>query len=371
MKANLLAMITALAGVSCTAPPELSTAEQYNRQLAARAPVASAPEKPPSESFARHFRRVFGSVVAVPGDDTPTRCLLAPDGSVYLAARGRGALYAWAPGEATARRLPATGDASPKLPTALAWSHQEELLYVLDQGTNRVLKYRPDGTLSGDVPLNAGQSGFALDVLDDGSLLVGGERWESGERITLLARYGADGRFRGSSFPMDTLVVRGRMHLHTPVLLARDGATAYLAEPTSYTWARVAPDGRDLGRHGVPPAGYRAPSPLPGEVPDVAEMEAWRGSWTPQLFLHAGGSLVFSAFEVRRPYHGFAVDVYGPDGTRRSTGLLSEGRPTCGLGTRLVFLRDAGEGCVELRAYDYVENGAPAPPTRGTSLQGS
>jgi hypothetical protein len=361
-----------LAGLACSPPPEISTAERYNRELAARAPAPPRPERPPSEAFARALRPVARAVLDVPApparevSNLPTRCAAAPDGEVFLINRRSGSFYAWTAAGGV-RVLPAPGQEAPAAPAGLAWSAREGLLYVLDPGLNRVLKYRRDGTLAGEVPINAGQSGFALEVLPDGTLLVGGERWESADRVTLLARYAPDGRFRSSALAMDTAVLHGNMHIHTPVLLASDGSTVYAAEPTSYRWQRVGEAARAGTRddaqaaYGAPPAGYRAPTRLGAELPPLAEIEAWRTSWTPQVFLHAGDGLVFTGFEMHRPHAGFTLEVYDAAGTRLAGGLTSEARPACGAGRRLVFLREAG-GRVELRAYDYVGAAAPAAP---------
>lgn len=368
MRATLPTAMLLLAGLACSPPREVSTAEQYNRQLAARPPEPPRPEHPPTPAFDRALRPVFRVVLDLPGHaarelaSRPTRCAATPDGEVFLVNRRSGSFYAWTR-ESGVRVLPAAGQEAPAAPAALAWSAREGLLYVLDPGLNRVLRYRRDGTLAGEVPLNAGQSGFALDVLADGSLLVGGERWETPDRVTLLARYAPDGRFQSSALVMDTAVLRGNMHIHTPVLLAADGGDVYAAEPTSYHWLRVGPGAEMAEASGQPPAGYRPPTPLGAELPPLETIEAWRAGWTPQLFLHAGGGLVFSGFEVRAPYAGYSLEVYDRAGTRMDGGLLSEARPACGAGRRLFFLREAGGGQMELRAYDYVGGAQAAPAT--------
>ncbi|HEX5725761.1 MAG TPA: hypothetical protein VFX98_09875 [Longimicrobiaceae bacterium] len=337
--------------------PALSPLEEYNRQLAARWATARPVLREPEAAFSRAFRLLRRATLELPGDPgialLPTVCGMDGEGTVYLGTRRTSLVHRWSLADGRIERIPFRAADAPRDPTALAWSADENTLYLLDSGGKRLLRYAPDGTLRGYTYLNGGQTGFSLALLPGGSVLAGGERWEDDGAVTLLAVYDRGGRLRRAFLPMDSAVIASNAHAHVPVVFAvEEGGTLLAAEPTSYRIRRLSPEGAELARFGEPPPGYAAPSPR-NERATLPETEAWLAGWTPLLFVHAGDGLAFAAYEVRRPYRGFQLDVYTRDGRRLAEGLLSDAQPTCGSGRTLVFTRRTGPGTVELLAYAY------------------
>ncbi|HWK88579.1 MAG TPA: hypothetical protein VNP72_01240, partial [Longimicrobium sp.] len=331
-------------------PPQLSGAELYNREMTARAAGDRPVLREPGAEFSAAFRLVGRAALDVPGEAgssvLPTVCTMDGAGTVYLATRRLPHLYRWTPGGAV-ERLPVPASARPDDPTALAFGGAPAALHVLDMGGQRLLRYAPSGAPRGYTYLNAGQTGFAL-ALAPGGAVVGGERWEAHDAATLLAAYDSVGRLDRAFLPMDPQVIANHEHVHVPVAVAADeDGTLLAAEPTSYVVRRLSPAGAELARLGVAPPGYLPPHPR-AEGATITETDQWLASWTPLLFVHGGAGLVFAGFEVRRPYRGFQLDVYGRGGDRVAAGLLSDARPACGAGRTLVFTRRSGPNTVEL-----------------------
>ncbi|HEU0013107.1 MAG TPA: hypothetical protein VFQ45_05460 [Longimicrobium sp.] len=359
-----LAALAACGRSEAAEPPPLSGAEVYNREMTARAATARPVLREPEAAFTGAFRLVGRAALAVPGEPgsavLPTVCAMDGPGTVYLATRRRPHLYRWRTDGAAVERLPVPASARPDDPTALAFGGAPAGLHVLDMGGQRLLRYAPDGAPRGYTYLNAGQTGFAMALAPGGGAVVGGERWESHTAATLLAAYDSVGRLTRAFLPMDPGVIARHEHVHVPVAIAADeDGTLLAAEPTWYTVRRLSPDGAELARLGRAPPGYLPPHPR-AEGATLAETEQWLASWTPLLFVHGGGGLVFSGFEVRRPYRGFQLDVYARDGRRLAAGLRSDARPACGAGRTLVFTRRSGPNTVELSAWEYAGPGAEA-----------
>ncbi len=362
----LLVPLTALAacghGEAAEPPPQLSGAEIYHREMTARAATERPELREPGPAFAAAFRLSRRAALSVPGEPgasvLPTVCAVDPRGTVYLAVRRTPHLFRWSLDGERVEPLLLADSSRPDDPTALAFAASSSTLHVLDMGGQRLLRYAPDGTPRGYAYLNAGQTGFAMALLPGGDAVVGGERWEAEDAATLLAVYDSEGRQRRAFLPMDPEVIAKNEHVHVPVALAaEEEGTLLVAEPTSYLLRRLSPGGDELARFGREPSGYAAPFPRPAGS-TLAEIDQWLASWTPLLFVHGGGGLVFAGFEVRRPYRGFQLDVYGRDGERLAEGLLSDARPACGGGRTLVFTRRAGPNTVELSAWEYVGPGA-------------
>jgi hypothetical protein len=357
-----LAALAACGRGDAAEPPQLSGAELYNRDMIARAASERPTLREPGPAFAAAFRLVRRATLPVPGEPglsvLPTVCAMDGAGTVYLATRRLPHLYRWRLDGERVEPLPVPAGAGPDDPTALAMGGTPTTLHVLDRGGQRLLRYAPDGSPRGYAYLNAGQTGFAMGLLPGGDAVVGGERWEAEDAASLLASYDSEGRLRRAFLAMDPQVIANHEHVHVPVALSVDeSGTVLAAEPTSYVLRHLSADGAEVARFGRPPPGYAAPHPR-AEGATLDETDQWLASWTPLLFVHAGAGLAFAGFEVRRPYRGFQLDVYGRGGERVAEGLLSDARPACGAGRTLVFTRRAGPSTVELSAWEYTGSGA-------------
>jgi hypothetical protein len=333
-------IIGSLAGCSGPPPAEASLAEQYNARRDARPDTVVRAEQTPSAQFSNFFT-VTAETVLPEGAFQPTRCAASPDGQVYFSNRRYRDVFRWSPGTSRVERVRVPVSHGIGQPAALAWYGGR--LHLLDASRNRVVRMDPRTGTADYVPVNAGQSPFAMVALADDRYLLGGERWETEGRMSLLARYAADGRLESVFLPREVDLARETDHFYAPVLLAQDdGAGAWVAEPVSFRLMRIDSAGRVRHSFGTAPPGYLPPVPVPTSNLSVDQLEAWMASWTPHVFIHAGSGLVFSSFQVRRPARGYMTTAYSPDGRVVATGMYSEALLLCGQGDRLYAARTSG-----------------------------
>lgn len=370
--AAFTAVSLALAACRGGAPPAPSA---LNPNEQARV-LAAAPVQlhPPTDAFTRGFALRHRARLRLPDAAAtilPASCAVADDGTVYLAVRRRPQIHRWRPARGTLDQLPLAEGEQPRDPTALAWEAASGTLHLMDGEGRRLVRYAPDGRRLDYAFTNSGHSGTSLGVLRGGDLLVGGERRVTRDSMTLLAVYRPDGRLRRTFLRMDPGVLARGEHVLMPVAAAIDERGGILAaEPTSFVLRRFSAQGAELARFGVAPPGYAAPPPRPRSGPLADDVQHWLEAWTPLVYVHTGDGLAFAGYEVRRPYRGVQLDVYGDDGGRVAAGLLSDGRPTCGAGRTLVFRRRVAADVVELSVYEYVGPGAGAEPARRAAHRG-
>jgi hypothetical protein len=327
---------------------ETSLAQRFNAQRESRADTVAKAEAAPSAEFLA-FLRLTAEAPLHDGALQPTRCAAAPSGEVYFANRRQSQLIRWFPGRGEPRPVQVDVFGGLRQPAALAWSG--ERLHVLDATRNRVVRVDPTTGAADYVVINAGQSPFTLAVLPDGGYLLGGERWESDAQVTLLARYDADGRLQATLLPRTVQLEGETDHFHAPVLLARgDDGDLWIAEPGSFRVSRISAQGAVLQTMGEAPRGYRAPAPVPTGALGFEQLDTWLSSWTPHVFIHTAGGLVFSTFETHHPARGYLTTVYSTTGATVAAGLFSEAVPMCGRGDRLYMVRTSG-GRSTLREY--------------------
>ena len=353
---------------ACRGDPEVqSIANLYDAEARRIAAAEKSRSQFTTPEFERAFRLLRRSVVRLPRlvDGAPvrlTRCAADERGNLYLGSRDTTGLFVWASGTDHVREVALRGDARSARLVGLSWSHEEGALYALDISHNRLLKLYPGAGTADWVPINGGQTPFTLAAMGGERVLVGGERWEDKGRATLLAVYDAEGRLSGSFFPMDSAVQKGGMDILTPVVLAPAGRDrAIVAEPTSYRISVVRLDGTVERRFGEAPQGYRAPTPVPRPLPPLEEMQAWRKSWTPLLFLHApGNGRVIAGFQVSRGREGYRLVEYAPDGRNLADNVLTSRRPACAQGPLVYFITPVAADAVELAAFRYEPGAAEA-----------
>ncbi|MET0397991.1 MAG: hypothetical protein ABW277_14415 [Longimicrobiaceae bacterium] len=363
-----LVSVLVLALPSCrdaqSAAPTLSLREQLDQALAQRAAARPPREDVAYPEFLAGFERIASvRVPLAPGAagvaGRPDVCALTPAGDVYLATSGTSGIRLWAAGSNTLRELPIPGSPDTTTVRDLFWDSRRSALYALDSRHNEVLRYGNSGAPTGLAAVNSGQANARLIVLEDGRMVLGGVREEAPERTTLLSVHDGVGRYRASFLEMSGVMLRSKLRVTPPVLLADLGGGQFLAaEPSSPEILELSADGREVGRMHAGFDGYRPPVPLAVATVDPVRIEAWMHGWDRMVLLHASPRYVYTVFQSRQggqPRH--RVEVLDRDGARVAGGMRHDSFPTCGQGDELVLVSQGRRDEVEISRWRF--RGAP------------
>ena len=347
---NWSALLIAAACVpSCRPAPE-ATIDRYAEVFEARQSNAL----PTTEAHSAAFATAFAAVARAEALSHISACAVAAEDTIYLASRSDSSLLRWVAGERNISKLPVR-NAVILRPSALTWDATSHQLLVLDAGQNKVLRVDDRGTVADQVPINGGQTGFALVALAGGEFLVGGERWTDTHHATLMARYDADGRVKGTFMTMDSAVVTGNLLVYEPVIVSSlVNRRILVVEPTSHRIHWFDDQGKELDVINDAPPEYVSPSPLSSELPPPDALWHWMTQWTPVVFVHAMPNRLFRVIKLTGSRELYQIDVRGASGRLLGAPLVAALRPLCASGARFVFVSPGGGTHSTVFAFDFV-----------------